>query len=103
MTPDFIAALCPWPWKDEVADFHFTVRCPPMFLASAEDDQIAPASFAVGIADSLAKVAVPVELDLYPTGGHMAFHFDQTTEASKWPERFLPWLRSLPKPDEIVR
>jgi acetyl esterase/lipase len=100
--PDFIAALCPWPWKDDVADFHFGADCPPMFLGSAEDDPIAPTSFAVGIAASLAKAAVPVELDLYPSGGHMAFHFDQATEASKWPERFLPWLRSLPRPDETA-
>ena len=92
--PDFLVALCPWPRKDQVADFPFGPQAPPTFIATAKDDKVAPSEFAVGIAESLRKASVPVDLHLYPSGGHMTFHFDQTTEASHWPEVFLPWLAS---------
>ena len=92
--PDFLVVLCPWPRKDQVADFHFGPLAPPTFLETAKDDKVAPSEFAIGIAESLRKAAVPVDLHLYPAGGHMAFHFDQVTEASHWPEVFLPWFAS---------
>ena len=96
--PDFMVALCPFPRTEQAADFHFDPQAPPTFIATAKDDKVAPSEFTVGIAESLRKLSVPVEVHFYPEGGHMAFHFDQNTEASYWPERFLPWLRALMSP-----
>jgi cephalosporin-C deacetylase len=93
--PDFIVALCPFPRKEQVSYFKFSRQSPPVFIATAKDDKVAPSGFTVGIAESLRKLSVPVEVHLYPAGGHMAFHFDQTTSASHWPDRFLPWLKSI--------
>lgn len=96
--PDFIVALCPFPRKEQASDFKFSRQSPPVFIATAKDDKVAPSEFTVGIAESLRTSSVPVEVHLYPAGGHRAFHADQTTAASHWPDRFLPWLRSLSSP-----
>ena len=96
--PDFIVALCPFPRGQQASDFKFSRQSPPVFIATAKDDKVAPSKFTVGIAESLRTLAVPVEVHLYPAGGHRAFHADQTTAASHWPDRFLPWLRSLSSP-----
>jgi len=96
--PDFIVALCPWPRNAQASDFHFGLQTPPVFIATANDDEVAPREFTAGVAEALRKLSVPVDLHLYPNGGHMAFHFDQSTEASHWPEVFLPWLQSVVPP-----
>jgi len=96
--PDFVVALCPFPRKEHASDFKFSRQSPPVFIATAKDDKVAPSEFTVGIAEALRTLSVPVEVHLYPAGGHRAFHADQTTAASHWPDRFLPWLRSLSSP-----
>ena len=93
--PDFIVALCPWPRKEQATDFHFGRQTPPVFIATANDDKVAPREFTGGVVEALRKLSVPVDVHLYPNGGHMAFHFDQATEASHWPAVFLPWLQSV--------
>lgn len=91
--PDFICPLCPWASSNKIGDFPFTKDCPPAFICTAKDDKLSP--FAPQVADALKAAGVPVSLQVYDTGGHEAFTFGRTGESQLWPERFLPWLKSI--------
>ncbi len=102
--PDFMVALCPWNLGgiDKVIDFPFSRQAPPSFIATAKDDTIAPAEFAIGIAEALRELSVPVELQVYPKGkgGHGAFELNRITADAKWHEEFLLWLAKIQKQKE---
>ncbi len=94
--PDFVALMCPWPYQKAATAFPMKANPPPVFIASAEDDKIAPTSFALEIAEALKKQGGTVTKFIVPTGGHGAFHVGVSTGPGQaWPQSFLPL---IPKP-----
>lgn len=98
--PDFIVLCAAWPGGQSFDEFHVTAAVPPAFLLHARDDKTAPFSFAEQVAAAWGKSGVPVRLEPYDTGGHMAFNFpwphSAKWPAADWPGRFLTWLDQVP-------
>lgn len=92
--PAFMGLLCPWPDKQPVEAFPIDQSTPPAFIASAQDDQVAPTAFAEGIAAALQKAGVPSELWILQSGGHTAF-MQVMGEGSQWQSRFTAWLKKM--------
>lgn len=91
--PDFVAAMCPWAFGRTNSPFTFGPDTPPLFICHARNDRIAPVSMTEDLVRTLTARKVVVEFEVFDTGGHAAFHLNQRTDAAKWPDRFLPWLR----------
>ena len=91
--PDFVALMCPWPNGKTIADYRINKNPPPVFIASAEDDKIAPIAFAREIAEAVKKEGGEVQMFEVPTGGHGAFHYGiGNGPGTKWPEALKPML-----------
>jgi acetyl esterase/lipase len=97
--PDFAlliyAYLAPKEQHGDLAPgIQVTAQTPPAFLVQAEDDEM-------GVENSifyylaLAKAHVPVEMHLYPVGGHGYGLRPSKATVTAWPERAREWLRSL--------
>lgn len=67
-------------------------NCPPMFFAHAWDDHV-PVQNALLLGAALKQAKVPVEMHLYPTGGH-GYGLRRTDEpVTTWPDRAADWMR----------
>jgi len=70
-----------------------TENTPPSFLAMAEDDPH-HVETALGYARKLAAAKVPMEVHIYPTGGH-GYGLRPTQDlVTTWPQRAAEWMRS---------
>ena len=69
---------------------------PPMFIFATSDDPFA--NSALVMASSLRNNKTPVELHLYPDGGHGYGLRNGNVAAEKWPLLVEEWLASLLKP-----
>ena len=75
-------------------DINVTTNTPPAFLIQAEDD-------GVGVENSLfyylalKHAKVPVEMHLYPDGGHGYGLRPSAQLISSWPKRAEEWLREM--------
>lgn len=65
---------------------------PPTFLAMTADDPVGPEGLLV-YAGALKKAGVPVELHLYPRGGHGYGLRRTEVAATSWPDRLAEWLK----------
>lgn len=98
--PDFAVALYPGHlWGHEEfklnPDIRVTRETPPTFLLQAEDDQVDPAEHSLVYYRALKKANVPVEMHLYPKGGH-AFGLRRTNlPITWWPQLVETWLGTL--------
>ena len=99
--PDFAVALYPGHLfiaydKFELnPDVHVSGRTPPTFLLQAENDPVDDVRNSLVYYLALKKAGVPVELHLYPEGGH-AFGLRQTTvPITDWPRLTERWLRTI--------
>jgi acetyl esterase/lipase len=101
--PDFAVAL--YPGHLSLADNsialnpdirnHITIRTPPTFLLQNEDDHVDRVEDALSYYVALKKAGVPVEMHLYPEGGH-AFGLRPTKfPATRWPQLVETWLVSI--------
>jgi acetyl esterase/lipase len=98
--PDFTVLIYPGGLVDK--DKHDAVadevipaagRTPPMFLVMAEDDPVRVEHAALYYV-ALKQAGVPVEMHLYPTGGH-GYGLRRTSAlVTTWPERLADWLRA---------
>ncbi|MBI2929698.1 MAG: alpha/beta hydrolase [Verrucomicrobia bacterium] len=79
---------------DKVApELAITTNTPPSFLVMTQDDPVR-AENALLYALALKQANVPVELHLYPTGGH-GYGLRRTKETvTTWPDRAADWMRS---------
>ena len=76
-------------------DLHITTRTPPTFLLQAEDDHVASVNDALSYYIALKNAGVPVEMHLYPHGGH-AFGLRRTNSPiTGWPQLVETWLLSI--------
>jgi acetyl esterase/lipase len=66
---------------------------PPTFLTMAQDDPVGVANV-MGYAMALQQAKVPMELHVYPTGGH-GYGLRPTKDfVTTWPQRAADWMRS---------
>lgn len=70
-----------------------TARTPPTFLVMALDDPVKVENV-MGYAMALKEAKVPMELHVYPTGGH-GYGLRPTKDyVTTWPQRATDWMRS---------
>jgi endo-1,4-beta-xylanase len=94
--PDFVALMCPWPYKQSLDEFPLGKRSPPAFIASARDDKTAPYAFAAALDQKLKSLGIPQMLFAPETGGHGAFHVGMVEGlGGQWPEALLRWLKEI--------
>ena len=75
-------------------ELRVTANTPPIFLVHAGDDRTVPVENSIRFYQSCIKNKVPVEMHLYPKGGH-GFGLNNTTTTDKWMERLQNWLTRL--------
>jgi acetyl esterase/lipase len=74
---------------------HITPQTPPTFLLQNEDDQVDSVEDSLSYYIALKKAGVPVEMHLYPHGGH-AFGLRRTSSpATAWPQLVETWLSTI--------
>ena len=96
--PDFAIAIYPGHLTTEQGTLNpnvpVTAQTPPTFLLQAEDDHVDGLQ-SLSYYPALMKVGVPVEMHLYPHGGH-AFGLRRTREPiTAWSDLVDSWLKSL--------
>ena len=99
--PDFAVALYPGHLgipreKFELnSEIHVNRETPPTFLLQAQDDHVDDVNDSLVYYIALKNVGVPVEMHLYPYGGH-AFGLRRTESAiTGWPQLVETWLRTI--------
>jgi pectinesterase len=75
-------------------ELQVTARTPPSFLVHASDDNAVPVENSVRYYQACVKNGVPVEMHLYPKGGHGFGMLNKTTD-DNWLERLKNWLNRL--------
>jgi pectinesterase len=75
-------------------ELQVTITTPPTFLVHASDDGAVPVENSVRFYKACVKNKVPVEMHLYPKGGHGFGMYNRTTE-DNWMERLKNWLFSI--------
>ncbi len=79
---------------DNVApELNLSGQTPPTFIAMAQDDPIRVET-ALYYAAALQKAKVPLELHIYPTGGHGYGLRPSKDYVTTWPQRATDWMRS---------
>jgi acetyl esterase/lipase len=100
--PDFAVALYPGHMLENTTkDFELnpyvpvTSQTPPTFLVQAEDDSVDTVNNSLVYYIALKKAGVPVEMHLYPHGGH-AFGLRRTEfPITGWPQLVETWLGTI--------
>lgn len=101
--PDFAVALYPGHLSlamNSIAlnsdiQTHITPQTPPTFLLQNEDDHVDRVEDSLAYYVALKKSGVPVEMHLYPQGGH-AFGLRRTKfPATAWPQLVETWLSAI--------
>ncbi len=76
------------------ADRQVSTATPPTFLVHAADDRAVPVENSLRFYKSCLEHGVPVEMHLYPAGGH-GFGLKNATTVDDWTERIVNWMRTL--------
>lgn len=71
-----------------------TKNSPPAFLVHAGDDKTVPVENSIIYYQACIKNRVPVEMHLYPSGGH-GFGLNNKTTNDKWFDRLMNWIVRL--------
>ena len=86
------------PATDKTAFFsnelQVTAITPPTFLVHAGDDKSVPVENSIRFYQACIKNKVPVEMHLYPKGGH-GFGLNNITTIDNWMDRLKNWLSSI--------
>ncbi|WP_462250744.1 pectinesterase family protein [Ferruginibacter sp.] len=75
-------------------DLQVDIETPPSFLVHASDDGGVPVENSVRYYQACVKNKVPVEMHLYPKGGH-GFGMNNKTTDDNWLERLKNWINRL--------
>jgi acetyl esterase/lipase len=79
---------------DRIApDLKISTNTPPTFIAMSQDDPVRVET-ALFYTLALKNAHVPVELHIYPTGGHGYGLRPSTNLVTTWPKRATEWMRS---------
>jgi pectinesterase len=73
---------------------HIAVHTPPTFIVHASDDATVPVENSLRYYLACIKNKVPIEMHLYPNGGHGFGLYNKTTE-DKWIDRLNNWLINM--------
>ena len=92
--PDCMVLAALWHNQQVISDWGIHPQLPPALIFSTRDDRTAPTQKAEAIAEAFREVQVPVQVEIYERGGHMAFNFP-APKAADWPQRFRQWIRQL--------
>ena len=93
--PNFMAVMCPAADGATTSPFNFWSTTPPIYICHAEDDTDAPIALARSVQQRLQAAGVLEHLEVYETGGHLAFNVgDPTAPGREWPDKYLAWLRA---------
>jgi len=84
--PDFVAPI--YAVITNINDRTVKADAPPLFIAAATDDQLAPVSNSINLYSDWINAKKSAELHLYSKGGHGL----RGTPASTWINRFAEWL-----------
>lgn len=76
-------------------ELQVTKQTPPTFLLHATDDQAVPVENSLRFYEALKNMGVPVEMHIFPTGGHGFGLGLGKGSLETWPELLVAWLRSL--------
>ena len=77
-------------------ELQVSAQTPPTFLVHSEDDKAVPVENSVNYYLACLKNGVPVEMHLYPKGGHgYALRTAKFGSLSTWPESCRAWLKGL--------
>ena len=77
-------------------ELQVTSQTPPTFLVHSQDDKAVPVENSIQYYQACLKNGVPVEMHLYPTGGHgYALRTAKFGSLNTWPESCRGWLKSL--------
>jgi acetyl esterase/lipase len=70
---------------------------PPTFLFHSQDDKAVPVEHSLLMYQGLREKQIPVEMHLYPTGGH-GFSLSVNSEGTQkgWMESLINWMQHLP-------
>ena len=80
--------------RDWSVETHVRSRCPPTFLAQAQDDPISNIANSRIMADACEHAGVPVELHVTTTGGHGFAMGRSGTASMEWPRWYAEWLKA---------
>ncbi len=75
-------------------ELQVTKNTPPSFLVHAGDDGAVPVENSICYYQACIKNKVPVEMHLYPKGGH-GFGLNNKTTSDKWFDRLINWINTL--------
>jgi acetyl esterase/lipase len=75
-------------------ELQVTKNTPPSFLVHAGDDATVPVENSIRYYQACIKNKVPVEMHLYPKGGH-GFGMHNKTTNDKWFDRLINWLNII--------
>ncbi len=75
-------------------ELQVTAQTPPTFLVHASDDGAVPVENSIRFYQACIKNKVPVEMHLYPKGGH-GFGMNNRTTEDKWFDRLANWLKTM--------
>lgn len=70
-------------------------RTPPTFIWHCADDEVVGVEHALSLTQRLASMEVPVELHVFPTGGHGIGLAEGMAPAGTWTSLCSQWLRRL--------
>jgi len=94
-TPDSSAA------KLYSNELQVTDRTPPCFLVHATDDKAVPVENSLLFYTALKDHKVPVEMHIYPKGGHGFGLAVGSGALEGWTDRLIEWMRGLSKAPEV--
>lgn len=75
-------------------ELQVTKNSPPAFIVQAGDDKTVPVENSIVYYEACVKNKVPVEMHLYPAGGH-GFGLNNKTTDDKWFDRLINWIAQL--------
>lgn len=85
------------PYEQAIRDYsnerQVTSATPPTFLVHAATDDSVPVANSIRFFEALQRHKVPVELIVYPSGGH-GFGLNNATTSDRWIDRCRQWLQS---------
>ena len=79
------------------AELNVTKETPPTFIVHATDDNGVPVENSLMMYQALKDQKIPVEMHLYPKGGHGFGLALGIPETESWTDRCIDWLRNLNK------
>jgi acetyl esterase/lipase len=79
--------------RDYSNELQVTSATPPTFLVHAATDDSVPVANSIRFFEALQRHKVPVELIVYPSGGH-GFGLNNATTSDRWIDRCRQWLHS---------